>query len=61
MERVEICTNIHCPIRLDCLYFQTAVDFKGRYYSDIVDCGGDKFKSSRLRNDRVDGKDKDKS
>lgn len=49
MERVEICTNIHCPIRLDCLYFQTAVDFKGKYYSDIVDCGGDKFKSFKAK------------
>lgn len=39
----EICSNMLCHLKLDCQYFQTAVDFKGRDYTDIKECHGDKF------------------
>lgn len=44
MKKIEICTNMSCHLKLQCLYFQTAVDFKGSNFTDIKECGGNRFK-----------------
>lgn len=40
---IEICTNMHCPLKLQCAYFQAAVNFKGSKFTDIKECHGSKF------------------
>lgn len=45
----EICSNMLCPLKLDCLYFQIAVDFKGSDFTDIRECNGNKFKKFKSK------------
>lgn len=40
---VELCTNIHCQLKLNCAYFDKALEFKEGEYTDIGDCNGRRY------------------